>query len=192
MSQRERPAKRPGIDRDGLGHDGLAIVYRSTMPTGLRAIIALFGLLPPAVMIGYGISMLRQPDAAGPPVTWHLFVGVAAFIVFPAVLGAVFLLLATFSESQTMRLDPTTGRVRLCRCTLLSARIHEGLLSAVAVDRLRLKSDHAFMDSDDIELTLRLPDGFRLAIKGFYDDDAARLWAERIRALAGAGEGGRG
>ena len=169
--------------KEGIAFEGDAITYRSDFPLWLR-----FFLLPWVPICLPFISLYVQNskgiDWANPPVAGMIF-GTLGFLLVPLAFSAFLLGMALFGSSTRLRLDPGAGEAVLERKAPFRRRLTRYALGDVRIFKVELEADYPAYDAAIV--TLRMPDGRKVRLEGFWRDDDAKYWVEQIRRITNPG-----
>lgn len=168
---------------EGLRFDGPAIVYHTRLSPLFRPLAVLFGIVPPAALVGHYVVMARGVDWATPPAAWEIALATLGFLILPLAFGAFLLTIAVVGEDEHLRLDPATGTAELLRWSPLRRRRTVLPLAEVRLGKVVLLAHDIATEYPSITLTLGSRD--RITLAGFLRDDEARDWARRIEAMIG-------
>lgn len=171
--------------KEGIAFEGDTIAFRSDFPLWLR-----FFLLPWVPICLPFISLYLQNtqgiDWDDPPIAGLIF-GIFGFVLAPLAFSAFLLGMALFGSSTRLRLDPGAGEAVLERKAPFRRRLTRYVLSEVRIFKIELEADYPAYDAATV--TLRMPDGKKVRIYGFWRDEEAKYWAEQIRRITNPGNG---
>ncbi|MDS1137235.1 hypothetical protein [Nitratireductor indicus] len=111
--------------------------------------------------------------------------GTLGFLLLPLAFSGFLLGMALFGSSTRLRLDPGAGEAVLERKAPFRRRLTRYALGDVRIFKVELEADYPAYDAAIV--TLRMPDGRKVRLEGFWRDDDAKYWVEQIRRITNPG-----
>jgi len=153
------------------------IKYESRLPLWLRIFLFSWAFLCIPFVLFY-LDSARSVDWADLPVFEVIF-ATFGFLIFPLCFSGLILWFVLFGASVDLRLDSRSREATLQRKSLFRNNITRYPLAALQIFKVELEADYPTYDAAIV--TLRMPDGVKVKIGGFFRDEEAKYWVEQIR-----------
>lgn len=161
--------------------DGKAIAFCNQQPGWLRLLVAVWFSFISGVFITVFIIQWRQIDWTNRPYWYELLLGTFFFFIFPLLMWIGAICYALFAKSIDLRLDPGSGQAILNRKNLFGMQLTRYPLSKVEIASIKLQAENPAYDES--KFVLRMPDGTKIEMNCFEDDEEAKAWIMRIRRV---------
>lgn len=160
-----------------ITRDDGGISYERRFPLWLRIFLLPWALLCIPFILLY-LDNAQSVDWAGPPLAGAVLATIG-LVILPLGLSGLLLGYALLGTGIELRLDSRSGEAILRRKSPLRTRVTRYPLAAVRIVKVELEADHPANDAAIIRL--KMPDGVKVKLGGFFRDEDARHWAEDIR-----------
>lgn len=164
-------------DDDRITFDGRALVFASRMTPVIR-LLALVFTIPFLALLPVYIREAPFSDwhtLSGPMLLITLF-----FRLLPLLLFCAGLYFTFWHPNKTIRLDPDSKTAKLTLWAPLRRVNRTYPLQDMKIAHVALEADYPAYDEPHV--MLKFPDGRRLRMECFYDDDETRFWVGEITA----------